>query len=109
MCSYNREQARGDDIHNVISIVMHNQEVGITGALRWVEDYHKQIGDRIVEWSKNTPWRNDTHPDVVRYTDGVINWVRANDCWHFESHRYFGAAGLEIQKTRVVTLMPRST
>ena len=45
--------------------------------------------------------------DVARYIDGIGNWVRANDSWSFESQRYFGTKGLEIQEARVVTLFPR--
>lgn len=42
------------------------------------------------------------------YVDGLGQWVRGNDDWTFESHRYFGDKGLEIQKTRLMTLLPAS-
>ena len=41
------------------------------------------------------------------YVDHVLNWVRANDSWNFESGRYFGSEGPRIQKERVVRLLPK--
>ena len=44
---------------------------------------------------------------LLAYVDGIGNWVRANDAWSFESQRYFGHKGLEIQASRVVELRPK--
>ncbi len=35
-------------------------------------------------------------------------WIRGIDCWSLETERYFGTKGLEIQKHRVVTLLPKA-
>lgn len=105
MCSYNIEQARGDDIHNIVSIVMNELNVNIHGALSWVEDYHRKLVSEVLLLVERSPWTRESASDVSRYIEGILNWVRANDSWHFESHRYFGDNGLEIQKKRLVTLL----
>ncbi|KAI0294470.1 hypothetical protein B0F90DRAFT_1757050 [Multifurca ochricompacta] len=44
---------------------------------------------------------------LVQYSDGLGNWVRANDQWSFESERYFGKKGAEFRRTRRVRLLPK--
>jgi hypothetical protein len=39
--------------------------------------------------------------------EGLAYWVRGSDNWSFESHRYFGTQGPEIQKTRELYMLPR--
>jgi Delta6-protoilludene synthase len=34
----------------------------------------------------------------------IGQWIRGHDEWNFESERYFGSRGPEIQKTRKVYL-----
>ena len=41
------------------------------------------------------------------YVEHLAGWPRGNDCWNFESERYFGSEGLEVQKTRYVKLLPK--
>ena len=50
-------------------------------------------------------WGPDIDGQIQLYLDGVGNWVRASDCWNFESGRYFGDKGLGIQETRQVPLL----
>ncbi|KAH9885838.1 hypothetical protein C8Q73DRAFT_795687 [Cubamyces lactineus] len=42
------------------------------------------------------------------YLDHIANWPRASECWNFESERYFGTDGRQIQKSRLLTLAPRN-
>ena len=101
------EQARGDDKHNIVTVVMIELGVGINGAFKWVEQYHDELVSRSLRAYSNLPWRKETHPGILRYIDGLMNWVRANDSWSFESLRYFGEEGSKISESRVVTLLPR--
>lgn len=39
--------------------------------------------------------------------DGIGNWVRANDQWDFETERYLGKKGPEIEEIQWVALLPR--
>ena len=108
MCSYNVEQARGDDRHNIVTIIMHQHGTDIHGAMEWIASCHQQLLEKFLEMFEDLPqWTPEVDIQVARYVDGLGNWVRANDSWSFESQRYFGTKGLEIQETRVVALLPK--
>jgi len=109
MISYNIEQARGDDIHNAITIVMHHNKTDVQGAMDWVSDYHEGLVAKFMDLYENKipKFGEPVDAELAEYVDGLGNWVRANDQWHFESERYFGKRGPEIQKTRWVTLLPK--
>ncbi|KAF9002127.1 isoprenoid synthase domain-containing protein, partial [Cyathus striatus] len=38
------------------------------------------------------------------YVDGLGNWVRGNDCWCYESKRYYGDGGEIVRQTGIITL-----
>ena len=106
--SYNLEQARGDDEHNIVTIVMNQLKTDVVGAMQWVKDYHEELERKFNEHFVKVPqWGESIDSQVARYLDGVGNWVRGHDQWGYESERYFGTKGLEIIKTRCVTLMPK--
>ena len=111
MASYNKEQAAGDDLHNIITIVMHEKGLDLDQALSWLAAEHKTRVDRILStrWPEVTALRFSPEVDeaLAFYVDHVMNWPRSNDCWNFENGRYFGSEGLRVQKERVVTLLPR--
>ncbi|KAG1837789.1 hypothetical protein DFJ58DRAFT_815119 [Suillus subalutaceus] len=44
---------------------------------------------------------------MAAYCDGLGNWVCSNYEWNFESERYFGTKGPEIQSKKWMTLMPK--
>ncbi|KAJ3934533.1 MAG: terpenoid synthase [Lentinula lateritia] len=110
ICSYNVEQARGDDAHNMVTIVMNSMSLNLDNALLWISNLH----DILVDWFVETydtiraelPMLKESDA-AVAYINGLGNWVRANDCWSFESERYFGQKGAGIQSTRIVELLPR--
>ncbi|KAL0579187.1 hypothetical protein V5O48_002809 [Marasmius crinis-equi] len=108
-CSYNVEQARGDDSHNIIRVIMDLNETDIPGALVYISSLHDHLSHEFLDLVSKVPKFGDSELDaeVSTYVDGLGNWVRANDCWSFESQRYFGNQGLEIQKQRVVELLPK--
>ncbi|GBE78983.1 Delta(6)-protoilludene synthase [Sparassis crispa] len=110
LCSFNKEQAMGDDLHNIISIVMHDLHIDLDAAMLWVEAFHRELVDHFFEcWAevKELTWSAEVDTYATEYLRGLANWVRANDCWNFESGRYFGRKGKEIQIYRMVTLLPR--
>ncbi|KAJ7120736.1 terpenoid synthase [Mycena crocata] len=109
LCSYNVEQARGDDGHNLVTIVMHALDLNLNQALAWIADLHDNLVVQFLGAYKRVPcFRNPAlDAQVLEYIDGLGNWVRANDSWSFESERYFGAKGREIQATRAVDLLPK--
>jgi len=103
------EQARGDDGHNIVTIIMHQHKTDIQGAMNWVHDYHKEVEAKFMDLLENKipKFGEPVDSELARYLDGIGNWVRANDQWNFETERYFGKKALEIGRTRWVTLLPK--
>ncbi|KAI9442056.1 terpenoid synthase [Lactarius psammicola] len=93
--SYNIEQAAGHGGHNLLTAVMSEKGVDLDGALDWLTEYNGEILSRFREQFQDAPVR-------------LAYWIRGHDCWSFESERYFGTKGPEIQKHRLVTLLPKS-
>ncbi|KAI0291779.1 terpenoid synthase [Multifurca ochricompacta] len=109
IASYNVEQARGDDNYNIITIVMHQNKTDVRGAMNWVYECHKELEEKFMDIYENKipKFGEPVDEQLAQYVDGIGNWVRANDQWGFENERYFGKKGLEIQRTRWVTLLPK--
>ncbi|KAJ7459414.1 terpenoid synthase [Mycena galericulata] len=108
LCSYNVEQARGDDGHNIITVVMAQFHLDLEGALQWISMLHDTLIARFFLDARRIPcWGEQLDPQVAVYIEGLGNWVRANDCWSFESQRYFGKDGLKIQEHRIIELLPK--
>ncbi|THH26436.1 hypothetical protein EUX98_g7752 [Antrodiella citrinella] len=102
ICSYNVEQARGDDAHNLVTVVMRQHNKSVQGAMDWIAVLHEKLVDQFLDTLKTLPsWGAAVDDHVARYVDGLGNWVRANDSWSFESQRYFGLDGLEIEEGRL--------
>ncbi|KAI0056135.1 terpenoid synthase [Artomyces pyxidatus] len=110
LASYNKEQATGEDFHNIITVVMAELQVDVRGAYAWLEAKRVQVAaDIIATWATLPVWREDIREDATTYLRGVVGWVRANAEWNFASQRYFGEHGKEIEEHRTVTLLPKRT
>ncbi|KAI0695236.1 isoprenoid synthase domain-containing protein [Cytidiella melzeri] len=108
IASYNKEQAVGDDRHNILTIVMHQFDLPLPEAMKWVVKYHEETEAKFLDGLKRVPsWGKEVDDQVAVYIEHLANWPRCNDCWNFESGRYFGSKGLEIQKSRHVPLLPK--
>jgi len=108
--SYNREQAIGNDGHNLMTVTMHQFNCDINDAMARAAKYQAELQTDFLNQRKMLPsWGPDIDKQINEYIPGVANWCRAYDCWCFESHRYFGDKGLEIQQTRCVPLLPKFT
>lgn len=106
--SYNLEQSRGDDSHNIITIVMNEFGTDANGAMLWVQDFHTELEKKFHAAMAALPeWEEPLNSQVKEYCDGLGHWVRANDDWSFESEGYFGNRGLEIKEKRWISLMPK--
>ncbi|KAI9439678.1 terpenoid synthase [Lactarius indigo] len=107
--SYNIEQAAGHDGHNILTVVMNEKCVDLDGALDWLAEYNRVVLSRFQAQYRMLPsWGPDMDPVVTAFVERLGYWIRGHDCWSFEAERYFGKKGPEIQKHRVVTLLPRS-
>ncbi|KAJ3823508.1 terpenoid synthase [Lentinula raphanica] len=92
ICSYNIEQARGDG-HNMITTVMNSMCFNLDEALLWISDLHDSLGESFQETYRAICQElpvSETSAAAVSYLEGLGNWVRANDCWSYESEWYFG-------------------
>jgi len=107
--SYAMEKARGLELHNSVELVMVEHNLDVQGAINWLERYAAGVHAGFLDNVASMPsWGEDVDRRVKMYIDGIAQWVRGNDDWTFESGRYFGSKGLEIQKTRLMTLLPAS-
>ncbi|KAG9309463.1 hypothetical protein JVU11DRAFT_10432 [Chiua virens] len=107
-CNYNMEQMRGDDGHNIVTVVMHEHGTDVNGAMLWVENFLLGAQERFHAAKAALPdWDEPLNSQVQEYCDGVGQFVRANDDWSFEGERYFGKKGLEIKKNRWMLLLPK--
>jgi len=87
---------------------MHQFNLDLDGAMDWVVEYHQEVETRFLDGLKRVPsWGPEIDKNMEEYIYGLANWPRCNDCWNFESGRYFGKHGLEFQKTRWVPLLPK--
>ena len=88
---------------------MHHNKTDIQGAMSWVYGYHKELEAKFMDLYENKvpKFGGQVDTELARYVDGLGNWVRAGGQWAFESERYFGKKGPEIEKTRWVTLLPK--
>ncbi|KAG6907098.1 hypothetical protein DXG01_010511 [Tephrocybe rancida] len=110
IASYNKEQAIGDDRHNILTIAMRQFDIDFLDAMDWVTNYHAEVEMKFLDGLKRVPsWGPKIDRQMKQYLYGLANWPRCNDSWNFESGRYFGSKGREIQKTRRVPLLPKVT
>ncbi|KAJ7650985.1 terpenoid synthase [Roridomyces roridus] len=108
LCSYNVEQARGDDEHNLVTIVMNQYRMDVQDAMNWIGDLHGKIVEEFMEtWRTMPTFGGPVDREIRTYLDGVANWVRANDSWNYENERYFGKGGEEGMRKRSVGLLPK--
>ncbi len=107
--SYNIEQASGHGGHNLLTVVMNEKGVDLNGAIDWLAEYHAEVLSKFQAQYQLLPsWGPDLDPIVANFVERLAYSVRGIDAWHFESERYFGTKGLDIQKHRLVTLLPMS-
>ncbi|THH17076.1 hypothetical protein EW146_g3682 [Bondarzewia mesenterica] len=90
--SYDVEAARGD-IHNIVIVVMNEQDISLQEAVDFVGD----LCNHSI----------DTFEQVEKYVDGLQNWIIGSLHWSFETPRYFGNKGLEIKHNLIMKLSPK--
>ncbi|KAK7441388.1 hypothetical protein VKT23_016636 [Stygiomarasmius scandens] len=107
--SYNVEQARGDDAHNIVAVIMREKGCTVQEAMDQVGKLYAHIKSAFIENYKSLPTFGDTDVDrlVKEYCWGMGNWVTTNIKWSFSGERYFGKTGLEVMKHRNITLIPK--
>ncbi|KAG1800461.1 isoprenoid synthase domain-containing protein [Suillus plorans] len=108
MISYNKEQAIGNGAHNIISAIMFDLGLDVSGAMAWAAHYHTEVQKRFINGLAKVPsWGPSIDVLVKEYLDGTVMWARGHHSWSYESQRYLATMGPEIQQTRLVPLLPR--
>jgi len=106
--SYPVERARGHALHNLVTIVMHQLDLGPQAAANWIGNWCDGILNEFLEARANLPsWGPEIDAQISQYVDGLAYWVRGNDDWSFESQRYFGTKGETVRCTREIYMLPR--
>jgi Delta6-protoilludene synthase len=109
MYSFNIEQASGHGGHNIVTVVMNEKGLDLDGALTWLGEYHGEVLSKFQAQSRTLPsWGPAIDADVQTFVERLGYWIRGIDCWSLETERYFGTKGPEIQKHRLVTLLPKA-
>lgn len=92
--------------HNIITIVMHEKDTDITGAMSWVAAQRRELQNDFIRLFNQVPSYTNLklNHQVREYVEGIADWPMANDCWSFECGRYFGSEGCQVQKHRVVII-----
>ncbi|KAJ7186375.1 isoprenoid synthase domain-containing protein [Mycena filopes] len=110
LLSYNKEQAVGDDHHNILTIIMREFNMDLQAAIGWTCHYHAQVQARFVDGLQHMPsFSIDMDKQLREYLSVLGNWPRASACWTFECGRYFGDKAGEVEKSRQVVLLPKRT
>ena len=103
--SYNKEQATGDDMSNILTVAMRHFRIDFDSAMEWAIGYHKDVQSRFLNNLARVPsFGPKVDGAVQEYIAHLSNWPRANICWSFECGLYFGTMGLQVQDTRMVPL-----
>ncbi|KAG1730725.1 terpenoid synthase [Suillus occidentalis] len=98
----------GTGNHNLITILMVELGLDRSGAMAWAARYHTEVEKRFTDGLAKVPsWGHSADVLVKEYLDGMATRARANYCWSYETQRYFGTKGPEIQRTRLVPLLPK--
>ncbi|SJL16465.1 uncharacterized protein ARMOST_19991 [Armillaria ostoyae] len=102
------DNALEDCPHNIVVCVMKELKCDLHDAISWVENLHRSTRNKfLTSWTEIPSWGPEIDSLASHYLHGIANWVRAGECWNFESERYFGSNGKAVQQHRMVTLMPK--
>lgn len=87
---------------------MNEMDVDLVGAINWVEEYQASLINKFVHTVEHLPsFGSDVDPQLAKYIQGIGSFVRGHDAWCFESERYFGKNGRDVERHRWITLIPR--
>ena len=88
---------------------MHHFELDMFHAAEWVACYHKEVEARFLDTLTRLPCFGPGVDEALREytTKSLAAWPRGNDCWTFESERYFRSKGAEVRKTGKTPLLAK--
>jgi len=107
--SYNKEQAVGDDEHNIVTVIMSQFGLGMQEA---IDKAGKLSAEKMARFEflyrRRVPrFVGPVDLDVQKLIDGFAQCVSGVLHWSYESQRYFGTRGLEVKRSRRLRLLPQ--
>lgn len=84
LLSYNKEQAVGDEGHNLVRVVMEQFGLGLQEAIDWMGERYAEVVDEFLAVYETVSVVFAGDEDAQRYAWGVGNWVRGNWQWSWE-------------------------
>ncbi len=108
LLSYNKEQAVGDDEHNIVTVIMKEFDLDVQEAFDEAGRLSDRKIDRFYHLYNNLPrWAESVNLDVHRFVNDMAQCVSGVMHWSYESQRYFGNRGLVVKQTRLMQMLPR--
>jgi hypothetical protein len=108
LLSYNKEQAVGDDHHNIVTVLMEQFGMDLQQAIDRAGELSTEKMDQFNALCQAVPrWVGPVDVDVQRLVDGMAQCVSGVMHWSYESQRYFGTRGLVVKRTRTLQLLPK--
>ena len=99
------EQARGLAGNNIVTVFMESMNLSLQQSVNLVgRKFEELISEFTVDKSRLRSFGSSVDKDVQKYIFSLENAVVGNLIWSFESKRYFGTRGHEIQRTLVVDI-----
>ncbi|PTB50358.1 hypothetical protein M431DRAFT_19801 [Trichoderma harzianum CBS 226.95] len=106
--SYNKEQAIGDDEHNIVTILMSQYNLDVQQGIDMAGDLADEKMNRFYYLYPQVPrYVGPVDLEVQTLVDGMAQCVSGVFHWSYESQRYFGKRGMEIKRTRQLRLLPK--
>lgn len=89
----NCRQSRGDDGHNLVTVVMQQYGLGLQDSFDWIGELHQDLEACFLSEFRKLPYfpeeSDSVNREVREYANALGNWVRANDQWSFEVRAVF--------------------
>ncbi|KAI5119819.1 hypothetical protein M0805_006952 [Coniferiporia weirii] len=107
--SYNMEQAReGHSFSNIITVVMKEKGIALQEAIDYVAAELQTFFTQFVADKAVLPSFGAVVDSHLRgYISGMEDWIAGYLQFAFETPRYFGPNGKEVEKTNIVKLLER--
>ncbi|KAK2729345.1 hypothetical protein CKAH01_10294 [Colletotrichum kahawae] len=108
MYSFDKEQAKGEDSHNGVRIMMNEFDIGVQEAMDRLGEETRKLVSHFIDLSENLPiteaMTDCEHQQLL--LEGCVSWIIGMDVWSLDvTTRYHGQGGLN--KYRAYTPRPK--
>ena len=108
MQSYNIEQAVGEVHRNMLTVLMRQFNLDPQEAMNRTHECLREIQRKFIGLLGEVPsFGLAVDTAISDYIFHLGCWIQANVCWGFESGRYFGNKGVNVQRDGWVEVFPK--